>query len=144
MQPMKTTDNLILILSAVVILPFSSISANVSGSPAKEINTIVLAPSTPAEATFEEIPVIDFSPAPVTPEEADFNDGVPSTGEILINLAPVTPKEADFNDEVPEADADLLLLAPVTPAEADFSDIDEMPADISFLAPITPAEADFE
>jgi len=141
---MKTTDNLILIFSAIVILPFTSISANVNGSPAKGINAIVLAPTTPAEAIFEEIPAIDFSLAPVTPEEADFNDGVPSTGEILINPAPVTPKEADFSDEVLETGADLLLLAPVTPAEADFNDTAETPVAVSSLAPVTPAEADFE
>ena len=85
--------------------------------------------------------------APVTPEEATFEEGmetVASAFDFSI-LAPVTPEEAGFTDIVPEKNIDLTILAPVTPAEAEFNDIVEDPrTDLSSLMPVTPAEADFE
>lgn len=147
---MKTINNLIINLTLMVVLSITSISNTVAGSPVKIDKTIELTPSAPSEATFEESNTIDFelvklfSLAPVTPEEADFSDGIPSADAILTILAPVTPKIADFIDEAPETITNLFLLAPATPAEADFTDTVEMPADLSFLAPVTPVEADFE
>jgi len=85
--------------------------------------------------------------APVTPEEATFEEGMetvfPAFG--FSRLAPVTPEEAGFTDIVPEKNIDLTILAPVTPAEAEFNDnSEEMCDDFSSLTPETPAEADFE
>jgi hypothetical protein len=65
------------------------------------------------------------------------------------NLAPVTPQEASFNDLVPEPIADFSSLAPITPKEADFED--EMKDGtvickdlLKSLAPTAPKEAEFE
>jgi len=58
-----------------------------------------LAPSTPAEATFEEI----------------------SDATTTIVLAPATPIEADFTDALTESTINITTLAPVTPIEADFA-----------------------
>ncbi|MCX6244732.1 MAG: hypothetical protein NTU98_08505 [Bacteroidetes bacterium] len=118
---MKTINTITLILSATLILHFNAISGSFNSSPA-------------------DISVF----APVTPEEADFTDGVPVADATMINLAPVTPAEADFTDEAPEAALNLSSVAPLTPAEADFNDTVDMNAGISALAPVTPAEADFE
>ena len=85
--------------------------------------------------------------APVTPEEATFEDATESNAFAFnfLDLAPVTPVEADFSDVVPEKNLDMTILVPVTPAEADFNDNTEVPVnDFSALAPVTPAEADFE
>jgi hypothetical protein len=85
--------------------------------------------------------------APVTPAEATFED---ATETVALNfdlslLAPVTPMEADFSDVVPEKNIDLTILAPVTPAEADFNESSNpVNSDLNMLAPVTPAEADFE
>jgi hypothetical protein len=112
-----------IIISVIFILQFSNIFASSDGaslSPRKEFN-ISLAPSTPKEATFEEITesnatIADFSLlAPVTPKEATFNDDTDADYDLMINdLAPVTPAEADFNEN------DGISLAPTTPKEADF------------------------
>jgi hypothetical protein len=86
-----------------------------------ELNSsyVILAPATPAEATFEEMPAADF-----------------------LVLAPVTPAEADFSD-VPEVNADLFALAPTTPEETDFKSEDVPVAGSINLAPVTPDSADF-
>jgi hypothetical protein len=80
-----------------------------------------LIPSTPAEATFEEvdIEVIEFT-----------------------SLAPVVPAEAEFEEMVPVID--LGSLTPITPAEADFSDGVNQMINVSALAPVTPMVTDFE
>jgi hypothetical protein len=69
--------------------------------------TASLAPTTPAEATFE-----DANDAAATLVLA------PTIN--IVTLAPVTPIEADFSsdDDTPNA----RVLAPVTPSVADFSD----------------------
>lgn len=82
-----------------------------------------LAPSTPTEATFEDVndaTAATFILAPETPFEADFSDAVTEPTIDIIPLAPVTPSEADFasDDETTNASA----FAPVTPSFADFSD----------------------
>ena len=87
--------------------------------------------------------ILKISLAPTTPAVATFED-VPTTTSELNYLAPTTPAEAYFNDEVPVVTDSLKELAPVTPAEADFNDtVDPSPSIIS-LAPATPAEADFD
>jgi hypothetical protein len=68
-------------------------------APTAEI--IVLAPVTPAEATFED-------------EAENF---------CITCIAPVTPSEADFNDEMPVQETTMVSLAPVTPAETDFTEL---------------------
>lgn len=70
----------------------------VSGSSLLAKNAITLAPSTPTEATFEDVATATaFSLlAPKTPADATFED---EAGEVPIpNLAPVTPAEADFEE----------------------------------------------
>jgi hypothetical protein len=131
---MKTINTITLILSAAFILNFNALSGNINISPVSGTNMITLAPSNTDISAF----------APVTPEEADFSDGVPVADATLIHLGPVVPAEADFNDEAPEAALNLTSVAPVTPAEADFNDTIEMTDTLSSLAPETPAEADFE
>jgi hypothetical protein len=63
--------------------------------------------------------------APVTPQEATFNDIVPEPSVTLTSLAPVAPKEATFGDEPNSgtmiSDDMLKSLAPSAPKEADFS-----------------------
>jgi hypothetical protein len=111
---MKTMKS-IYILAALLGLQFNTIfaSGNFSESPVLSnevvngITATMLAPTTPAEATFE----------------ADFSDGAPVTEIHNFNLAPVTPKEADFEDENGTNNASSIRdLAPVTPNDADFED----------------------
>ena len=116
---MKATTT---ILAAVLTLSMNVLFASNDGAPVNsETNSVLtLAPSTPSEATFEDM-----------------------TGlTAVFNLAPVTPDEADFPDVDAESTIDFSLLAPVTPSEASFSD-DEIPVNNVNLAPVTPAVADF-
>jgi hypothetical protein len=123
----KPTMKTIMMISAVFILQINSLFASYDGVPAKvnkEMNfsaVLTLAPTTPKEATFEEMaPVAELLiSAPVTPKEATFGDEAEDI--ILISFASVTPKEATFEDE--DEDPINPNLAPVTPAEADFSDL---------------------
>ncbi len=60
-----------------------------------------LAPTTPAEATFEANEAGAIEPGalvPAVPFEADFNDMVAVVAIDLVSLAPATPTEADFDD----------------------------------------------
>ena len=113
------------ILAAVLTLSMNVLFASNDG--AAVINNITsstftaLAPSTPAEATFE-----------------DAND---ATATAFI-LAPVSPIEADFSDAISETTIDITTLAPVTPIEADFATDDET-TNVSVLSPVTPSVADF-
>ena len=85
----------------------------------------VLAPSTPAFATFEEISestvsiltISDF--APTTPVDATFEDAMDAV-MIFDGLAPVLPGEASFEDEMLNPKVDIASLAPATPLFADF------------------------
>jgi hypothetical protein len=124
---MKAQMNLrLIILSSIFLLLSFSVFSFSDGLPRipKFDITSSLAPSTPAEATFEEL-TADYLPSavhtslvPVTPAEADFeNAGVSLTGSDPVNLSPVTPAEANFD----ETGAD--FLAPATPAEAGFEEI---------------------
>ena len=85
------------------------------------ITLTTLAPSTPVEATFEEmIPVNEInSLIPVTPSEATFEE-MPADMISLVMLAPVMPVTADFNDSTDSVTIDSSTLAPITPATADF------------------------
>jgi hypothetical protein len=99
-----------------------------SGSSATTAVSNMLAPGTPAEATFDDasvsfdFPVDVVALAPLTPMNADFEDA-PVTGNspVPAYIAPITPMEADFDDAVtPENET--TRLAPVPPAVADFDD----------------------
>ena len=79
--------------------------------------------------------------APTTPAEATFEDAYDATVTIIIH-GPSTPIEADFSDTIPETTIDITTLAPVTPCEADFTSVDET-INVSALAPVTPSVADF-
>lgn len=97
-------------------------ASNDGASVNRETNAghTALAPSSPAEAIFEEMnDVTAFLLAPVTPIEADFSDVISETTIDITTLAPVTPFEADFaDDEI----INVSVLTPVTPSAADFSD----------------------
>ena len=79
--------------------------------------------------------------APSTPAEATFEDANDATATAFI-LAPITPIEADFSDAISETTIDITTQAPVTPIEADFASDDET-TNVSALAPVTPSVADF-
>jgi hypothetical protein len=118
---MKATT---IILTAIFALSMNVLFASNDGAAVNsETNAFqnALAPSTPAEATFE-----------------DANEAT----AIAFNLAPVSPIEADFSDAIPEMNIDISTLAPVTPIEADFASDDET-TNASVLAPVTPSVADF-
>jgi hypothetical protein len=88
------------ILSAIFVLQFSTIFANSDGTSVslKKEYSISVAPTTPKEATFEDVPemnttMINLSGlAPVTPMEATFED------DPVVDLTPVAPAEVDFNE----------------------------------------------
>lgn len=121
---MKTTT---IILATLLTLQISFLFAgneSITATPATEVSfsaVSMLAPSTPAEATFEEAGSVTFD---------------------LEALAPATPPAADFEEMVPVID--LSALSPATPAEADFTDAGDQTVDIRALAPVSPAVADFE
>ncbi|MCX6250222.1 MAG: hypothetical protein NTX61_05665 [Bacteroidetes bacterium] len=122
---MKTTT---IILAAIFALQVNFLFAANDGVPLKsgaELNynsSMILAPVTPKEATFEDLSFsYEFSVlAPVTPTEAFFEDAIEEV--ININLVPVTPFEADFNDE-PAEFINAHSLAPVIPIAADFDEL---------------------
>ncbi len=123
---MKATTT-ISIIAAVFSLQAGILFANNDNSPLPASNDasasycIALAPSTPAEATFDEtLFVSDFSVlGPVTPAEASFEESAEVLTSAVI-LAPVTPSTADFEDASNIVSSDIISLAPVTPAAADF------------------------
>ena len=121
---MKATT---IILAAIFTLSMNVIFASSDGAVVNNnINSstfATLAPSTPTEATFEEMTnaIATLSLAPVTPIEADFSDVAPEVGIDFSKLAPVTPSEADFSFEEILMN-DTMNLAPITPSVADFSE----------------------
>ena len=135
MKTMKTLKT-IFILAAFLGLQLNTIFAStVTGdAPSSLINSagntsaIVLAPVTPAEATFEET--------------ADLSSVVQSINA----LTPLMPLVADFNDEAPMNETRVISMAPITPKVADFEEVapDEGKTSVKGLAPVTPAEASFE
>jgi hypothetical protein len=86
---------------------------------------ILLAPITPAEATFsDEAADAQTVLAPTTPSEASFEDEAGFTDTFIPeDLAPETPSEASFEDETGFTSTFIQeFLAPSTPSEADFND----------------------
>lgn len=72
-------------------------------------------------AARESAPVSTILLAPVTPAEASFDDTAVSDCNLTIEeLAPLTPVEADFNDSIANIPVTTTVLAPTTPAFADF------------------------
>ncbi len=119
---MKATT---IILAAVLTLSINPLFAGTGGAAANhDLNMVQssLAPSTPSEATFEEL------------NEAAF---------AVITLAPVTPAEADFSDVASGITVDIFALAPVTPGEADFGSGENQADNTNALSPVTPSVADF-
>jgi hypothetical protein len=118
-RKMKATT---IILATVLSLSMNVLFAGNDGVilSNETISVMALAPSTPSEATFEDM-----------------------TSTATINLAPVTPNDADFSDVAPELTVDLSALAPVTPGEADFSSEELLTTITINLAPVTPSVADF-
>jgi hypothetical protein len=100
---MKATS-IIVIIGAVLSLQASTLFANNGIAPISRTGEtsaswcVSVAPSTPSEATFEEM--------------------MESTA---LNLGPVTPAEADFASEESQT-VNVNTLIPVTPTAADFSD----------------------
>ena len=79
------------------------ICSNSASSNQKDVllnEIILLAPTTPAEATFTDEAInTEINLAPTTPAEASFdNDPEFISTSVLEYLAPATPAEADFND----------------------------------------------
>ncbi|MEI7725774.1 MAG: hypothetical protein WCK09_11765 [Bacteroidota bacterium] len=121
---MKTTT---IIIAAIFTLQAGILFAgndNIS-TPVANITSAItltaLAPSTPVEATFEDmIPLNEMnSLIPVIPAEATFEE-MPADMISLVMLAPVTPVTADFNDSAVSVAIAPASLAPITPATADF------------------------
>ncbi len=121
---MKATTT---ILAVILTLSMNVLFASNDGATVNNNITsstfTVLAPVTPAEATFEEVSdatATAFNLAPVSPIEADFSDAIPETTINITTLAPVTPFVADFASDDDTTNAS--VFAPVTPSVADFSD----------------------
>jgi hypothetical protein len=100
-EKMKTKINLrTIFLTSIFVLQFCTLFADNDGMPGtpKYESHVSLAPSTPAEAPFEEISestvqVFDLSAlAPETPLEARFED------DKVTDLSPAVPAEADFEE----------------------------------------------
>lgn len=104
------------ILAAIFTIHAGILFAGNDNAPVVNENiTISLAPSTPVEATFEDVAAIDaISLMPVTPSEASFEE-TPATLPSIADLSPVIPIVADFEKVVV-----VNSLAPVNPAVAEF------------------------
>jgi hypothetical protein len=120
-KKMKATT---IIIAAVLTLQTGILFAGneTCSAPLSSENTsITLAPTTPFEATFEEVVTLADAAMldPTTPSEATFEEmpsEMISTGE----LAPVVPAEADFYETGDSTSVENGILAPATPAFADF------------------------
>jgi hypothetical protein len=121
---MKTTT---IIIAAILTLQSAILFAgndNIATPVINEIssfNLTALAPSTPVEATFEDMAMMNEMTTliPVTPAEATFEE-MPADMISLVLLAPLTPVTADFNDTADSFTIDPSTFAPLTPATADF------------------------
>ena len=131
MKTMKT----IYILAAFIGLQFNTIFAagNFNDPPASLNNAVsnttsfVLAPVTPSDAIFEEIPEMNSTMlnlaglTPVVPVMNDFCDEAPVIEISVLNLTPVAPIDTEFEDETEINDTSSLIdLAPVAPVAGDF------------------------
>ena len=129
MKAITTIKTLILtgmfLFSVNIMFASSHSDSRYMNSEAASLNTLILAPSTPAFATFEEISestvsiltISDF--APTTPVDATFEDAMDAV-MIFDGLAPVLPVSATFEDEMATSGIDVASLAPATPLFADF------------------------
>ena len=128
MKPINTIQTLI--LTGMFLFSVNTMFAS-ADSDSKEMNSesvsltsIVLAPVTPAFATFEEmtestvsiLTISDF--APTTPVDATFEDAL-DTEMIFNSLSPVLPSVASFEDEISNTMIDIASLTPATPLFAD-------------------------
>jgi hypothetical protein len=134
---MKTTN---FILTALFVTNFSFLSA---GNPKTNILKV--------NDKSDNIALSNAELAPVTPNEAFFNDAEPKPLNEITRLAPITPKEATFEEPKSEFNSQsinpfiLQKMAPVTPKEADFEDgATEKITGIDPLAPSSPFAAAFE
>lgn len=136
------TNNMITMKTLYMLLAFLGLQFNtlfaaanlneatlLSRNAAAAITLNILAPTTPMEATFDDVaeafsPVVINNPlAPATPMVADFSDGAPSMEINSVALAPVTPREADFEEtSILENASTTDDLSPATPADATFED----------------------
>lgn len=109
--PYKITRNKISVLAvAAVLLAGTANATSNSGSSAAG-----------ADETLNEL---TLALQPVTPVEANFEDGTDASGATLLLplLPPAIPAVADFEDELILSEINLQELAPVTPAEAVFEE----------------------
>jgi hypothetical protein len=117
---MKTIKNIV-ILAFLMGFQLNTIFAgeNFSGSTVLSlegtinVNPAELAPATPLVAAFEEF--------------TEFNENDETAVNEISNysLAPLTPREADFEDELlTKGEFPAVILAPVTPPDAEFEDCD--------------------
>ncbi len=118
---MKATT---IIIAAVLTLQAGILFAGneTCSAPLSNENTSrTLAPTTPFEATFEEVVTIADAAMldPTTPSEATFEE-MPSETISISDLAPVVPAEADFCETSDSTSVDNGILAPAAPAFADF------------------------
>ncbi len=117
MKSIKIIIAVILTIQAGIIF-----AGNENLAPVLEVNSTIrmmsLVPTTPMEATFEDISTEStfWGLSPVTPDVASFEDFAIEMVSVQ-DLSPVTPAEADFTDTVSDNHGQL---APVTPIEADF------------------------
>ncbi len=130
---MKTFYLLAALLGLQFNTLFAAVTFNESTLLSKDALTgialTILAPVTPAEATFDDVVETSFTGfeisalAPAVPMIADFSDGAPVAEFSTVTLAPVTPKEADFEDAAADGyTTPAGELSPATPASADFED----------------------
>ena len=121
---MKTTITIlaaVLTLSASVLFAGNETSSTPVSNDNATITMSVLAPVAPAEATFEDLVVVNAiaSLVPVTPSEATFEEMSVDVA-LVFDLTPVTPIQADFEDVVTDVTIDNETLAPATPVVAEF------------------------
>ena len=104
-----------LALQVNVLFAGNDINSTSVSNANNTITLTTLAPTTPAEADFEDaVYMTDFaSLSPVTPTEASFED-ISYESVITMNLAPVVPETADADEEI-----DYVYLAPAIPVVAD-------------------------
>jgi hypothetical protein len=119
---MKTTTTILAVIFTLQIGVLFAGNEDIT-TPSTEVtsslNILSLAPSSPVEATFEDIAV----------------------DNTIIGLPPVIPADASFEDFSLEL-ISISDLSPITPLVADFSD--SVSINFDQLVPITPFEADFE
>jgi hypothetical protein len=121
---MKTTTTILAVIFTFQIGVLFAGNETIS-TPSTEVtsslNILSLAPSSPVEATFEDITVdnVFLGLSPVTPTDASFED-ISVEMISVTNISPIIPSVADFSDTIDPVTIDLGQLSPVTPFEAEF------------------------